>query len=82
MIMMSEISLTRLTMLGGPHAHLFLNLWPNGHRLKNSLNLSYDENKNRHRVRRPLISKYSLFQLNIVSEIFIFDFFPILTKNW
>ena len=30
-----------------------------GHRLKNSYKLSYDENKHDHRVRRPLISKYS-----------------------
>ena len=30
-----------------------------GHRLKNSYNLSYDDNKHHHCVRRPLISKYS-----------------------
>ena len=38
-----------------------------GHRLKNSYNLSYDENKNHHRVIRPLISKYlAIFKLNRV----------------
>ena len=60
-----------------------------GNWLKNSYNLCYDENEHHHRVCRPLISKYSKFQLNlvwypVVSEIFIFDFdrfFPILTEK-
>ena len=42
------------------YSSIFLAKWASmgidGHRLKNSYNLSYDENKHRHRVRRPLIS--------------------------
>ena len=49
-----------------------------GHRLKNS----YDENKDHHRVRRHLISKYSYISAkwSMVSGIFNFDFDPKMMK--
>ena len=37
-----------------------------GNWLKNSYNLCYDENEHNKRVCRPIISKYSKFQLNLV----------------
>ena len=60
---------------GEGQPHLFLNFWRNGHRLKNSQKLSYNNKKNKrhHRVRRPLISKYCKFsaKLSMVDQEYL-----------